>query len=225
MPIKATLRRSAERKALTSGETSVEGLWSPLIAASADQGQVFWSLFDNDQCQFLQVKLNGSLNELYMRRSTVKSEIKLLVATAAIALMTGASATVPASSQCADKVTQAGPLGDPDRRDPHTDRVAQDEPRDPHSSHFAQDEPRDPYSSHFAQDEPRDPHSSHFAQDEPRDPHSSHFAQDEPRDPHSSHFVQDEPRDPHSSHFVQANPDQRDPHDSRFAAAPNAGCN
>jgi hypothetical protein len=76
---------------------------------------------------------------------------------------------VAASAKCADQfaaakpqnneVAQAAPLGDPDRRDPHSDRFA-----DKDSNFWVAE--RDPANSRFAQANPdqRDPHDARFAQ-------------------------------------------------------------
>jgi len=97
-------------------------------------------------------------------------KMKLLLSAASVAAAVALGATT-ASAQCNDQfaaatqrngqLAQAGPLGDPDRRDPHSDRFADKD------SNFAQANPdaRDPHASHFAQANPdtRDPHDSRFA--------------------------------------------------------------
>ena len=174
-------------------------------------------------------------------------KMKLLLSAASVAAAVTWGATM-ASAQCSDQfaaatqqnsqIAQAGSLGDPDRRDPHSDRFADKDSnfwvaeRDPANARFAQANPdsRDPHDSRFAQANPdaRDPHNSRFADKDSnfwvaeRDPANARFAQANPdaRDPHAAHFAQANPdaRDPHDSRFAQANPDARDPHDSRFAA-------
>jgi hypothetical protein len=155
-------------------------------------------------------------------------KMKLLLSAASVAAAVTWGATM-ASAQCTDQfaaamqpnsqLAQAGPLGDADRRDPHSDRFAQANPdtRDPHDSRFAQANPdsRDPHDARFA-----DKDSNFWVAE--RDPANARFAQANPdsRDPHDAHFAQANPdaRDPHDARFAQANPDARDPHDSRFAA-------
>jgi hypothetical protein len=175
-------------------------------------------------------------------------KMKLLLSAASVAAAVALGATT-ASAQCNDRfaaatqqnsqLAQAGPLGDADRRDPHSDQFADKDSnfwvaeRDPANARFAQANPdaRDPHASRFAQANPdtRDPHASHFAQANPdaRDPHDSRFADKDSnfwvaeRDPANARFAQANPdaRDPHAAHFAQANPDARDPHDARFAQA------
>jgi hypothetical protein len=94
----------------------------------------------------------------------MKSTLRLLVSAAAISSLAIVLFHVqPALAQCSDKVAQVGPVGDPDRRDPHNDRVAQAGPvgdpdrRDPHNDRVAQAGPvgdpdrRDPHNDRVAQ--------------------------------------------------------------------------
>ncbi len=143
--------------------------------------------------------------------------MKLLLSAASVAAAVTWGATM-ASAQCSDQfaaakqqnsqIAQAGPLGDADRRDPHSDRFA-----DKDSNFWVAE--RDPANARFAQANPdaRDPHASRFAQGNPdaRDPHNSRFA-----DKDSNFWVAE--RDPANARFAQANPDARDPHDSAIRA-------
>jgi hypothetical protein len=100
----------------------------------------------------------------------MRTNLKLLMSTAAVApIVFVLFAGSPAFAQCTGQQTLAqaapsnprGPLADPDRRDPHTDRFAQARPGDPDA--------RDPHNDRFAQAGPGDPDA--------RDPHNDRFAQ------------------------------------------------
>jgi hypothetical protein len=103
----------------------------------------------------------------------MKTNLRILIPVAAapiVVLLAGVSAF----AQCSDRSAQAlAQVADPDRRDPHNDRLAQSNPdrRDPHNDRVAQ----------VADPDRRDPHNDRIAQADPdrRDPHNDRLAKND----------------------------------------------